>query len=148
MSAGRMNGEANGSLDSGIANVDDGILDIERSIQESGFSYGKVELGFDTAQLDSFITDARTRFLAIAAVEMFLVALFSWLLGHYLTRNLAQLKAASQRVLQGESQVQIPVNSDDEIGKAMFAFNQMVKKIADKTQALESANTRLNTILQ
>ncbi|MGS0692251.1 PAS domain S-box protein [Shewanella sp. 30m-9] len=148
VSAGRMNGEANGSLDSGIANVDDGILDIERSIQESGFSYGKVELGFDTAQLDSFITDARTRFLAIAAVEMFLVALFSWLLGHYLTRNLAQLKAASQRVLQGESQVQIPVNSDDEIGKAMFAFNQMVKKIADKTQALESANTRLNTILQ
>ncbi|ABV86759.1 PAS domain S-box protein [Shewanella pealeana] len=148
VSVGSINGGSVASLDSGIGNVDDGILDIERDVQESGFTYGKVELGFDTAALDSFITDARTRFLTIAGIEMFLVALFSWLLGHYLTRNLALLKSASQRILQGESKVQIPVSSDDEIGKTMLAFNQMVKKVADKNQALVSANVRLNAILQ
>ncbi|ABZ76083.1 multi-sensor hybrid histidine kinase [Shewanella halifaxensis HAW-EB4] len=148
VSAGSINGGSVASLDNGIVNVDDGILDIERGVQESGFSYGKVELGFDTAQLDSFIIDARTRFLTIAGIEMLLVALFSWLLGHYLTRNLALLKSASQRILQGESKVQIPVSSGDEIGQTMLAFNQMVKKVADKNQALESANIRLNAILQ
>ncbi|WP_299810791.1 PAS domain S-box protein [uncultured Shewanella sp.] len=148
VSAGTDDGDSVASLDSGIVNVDDGILDIERGVQESGFSYGRVELGFDTAQLDSFITDARTRFLTIAGIEMFLVALFSWLLGHYLTRNLALLKTASQRILLGDLQVQIPVTSDDEIGKTMLAFNQMVKKVAEKNQDLESANVRLNTILQ
>ncbi|GIU18167.1 MULTISPECIES: PAS domain S-box protein [unclassified Shewanella] len=148
VSAGSVDGNSVSSLDSGIVNVDDGILDIERGVHESGFNYGRVELGFDTAQLDSFITDARTRFLTIAGVEMFLVALFSWLLGHYLTRNLALLKTASQRILLGESQVQIPVSSGDEIGQTMLAFNQMVKKVADKNQALVSANTRLNAILQ
>nr|WP_237732554.1 PAS domain S-box protein [Shewanella schlegeliana] len=148
VSVGSHNGDSTASLDSGIVNVDDGSLDIERGIEESGFSYGKVELGFDTGQLESFIIDARTRFLTIAGIEMFLVALFSWLLGHYLTRNLALLKSASQRILQGESNVQIPVSSRDEIGQTMLAFNQMVNKVEDKNQALESANVRLNAILQ
>lgn len=148
VSVGSINSASVASLDSGIGNVDDGILDIERTVQESGFTFGKVELGFDTAELDSFIIDARTRFLTIAGIEMFLVALFSWLLGHYLTRNLALLKGASQRILKGEFKVQIPVSTDDEIGKTMLAFNQMVKKVADKNQALESANVRLNAILQ
>lgn len=148
VSAGSHNGNSAASLDSGIINVDDGILDIERGIEESGFNYGKVELGFDTGQLESFIIDARTRFMTIAGIEMFLVALFSWLLGHYLTHNLALLKGASQRILQGESKVQIPVSSEDEIGQTMLAFNQMVNKVADKNQALESANVRLNAILQ
>ncbi|GIU51447.1 hypothetical protein TUM4438_41110 [Shewanella sairae] len=146
VSAGSMSGGS--TLSQEPADVVDGILDIERDVKESGFNYGRVELGFDTAKLDSFIVDARTRFLTIAAIEMFLVALFSWLLGNYLTRNLALLKTASQRILKGESLVQIPVSSDDEIGETMEAFNQMVKKVADKNQALESANIRLNAILQ
>ncbi|MGS0682946.1 PAS domain S-box protein [Shewanella sp. 125m-7] len=148
VSAGSFNTASVKSVDRGIVNVDDGILDIESAIEESGFTYGKVELGFETAQLDSFILDARTRFLTIAGVEMFLVALFSWLLGHYLTRNLAQLKTASERILQGESNVQIPIRSDDEIGKTMLAFNQMVEKVAEKNHALESSNIRLSAILQ
>ncbi|MEZ9198450.1 PAS domain S-box protein [Shewanella sp. 10N.286.54.B9] len=133
--------------DINVSSVDDGILDIEAMVAESGVVYGRVELGVEIAKLDVFIADATKQFLLIAALEMLLVALFSWLLGHYLTRNLQQLKSASTRVFAGEKQVKVPVSSKDEIGQAAHAFNQMVEQIDIKTHALENANTRLSTIL-
>ena len=133
--------------DINVSSVDDGILDIEAMVAESGIVYGRVELGVEIAKLDIFIADATKQFMLIAALEMLLVALISWLLGHYLTRNLQQLKSASTRVFAGEKQVKIPVSSQDEIGQAAQAFNQMVEQIDIKTHALENANTRLSTIL-
>ncbi|PKG56607.1 PAS domain S-box protein [Shewanella sp. GutDb-MelDb] len=147
VTAGVTDGAHLAARDSSVTYVDDGILDIEAMVAESGIVYGRVELGVEISKLDIFIADATKRFLFIAALEMLLVALFSWLLGHYLTRNLQQLKLASTRVFAGEKQVKIPVTSEDEIGQAAHAFNQMVEQIDIKTHALENANTRLSTIL-
>ncbi|WOT06354.1 PAS domain S-box protein [Shewanella youngdeokensis] len=133
--------------DTKVTTVDDGIFDIEADVSESGIVYGRVELGVEVSKLDAFIADATKQFLFIAALEMVLVALFSWMLGHYLTRNLQQLKLASKRVFSGEKQVKLPITSQDEIGQAAGAFNQMVEHIDIKTHALENANTRLSTIL-
>ncbi|MCL1095758.1 PAS domain S-box protein [Shewanella kaireitica] len=147
VTAGVDNGAHLAMRDINVSSVDDGILDIEAMVAESGIVYGRVELGVEIAKLDIFIADATKQFMLIAALEMLLVALFSWLLGHYLTRNLQQLKSASTRVFAGEKQVKIPVISRDEIGQAALAFNQMVEQIDIKTHALENANTRLSTIL-
>ncbi|ACJ28397.1 PAS domain protein [Shewanella piezotolerans WP3] len=147
VTAGANSGVHLAARDSNVTTVDDGILDIEAMVAESGIVYGRVELGVEISKLDIFIADATKQFLLIAALEMVLVALFSWLLGHYLTRNLLQLKSASTRVFSGEKQVKVPVTSQDEIGQAAHAFNQMVEQIDIKTHALENANTRLSTIL-
>ncbi|GIU17366.1 hypothetical protein TUM4261_36890 [Shewanella sp. c952] len=147
VTAGVDNGAHLAMRDINVSSVNDGILDIESMVAESGIVYGRVELGVEISKLDIFIADATKQFMLIAALEMLLVALFSWLLGHYLTRNLQQLKSASTRVFAGEKQVKIPVSSQDEIGQAALAFNQMVEQIDIKTHALENANTRLSTIL-
>nr|WP_283103670.1 PAS domain S-box protein [Shewanella gelidii] len=135
------------TLDANVAAVDDGILDINVDVKASAFVVGHVKMGFSIAKLDEYVVQASTRIGSIAALEMILVALFSWLLGMYLTRNLSQLKRASQQILQGETLVQIPVVGKDEIAQTTAAFNDMSAQISTRTHDLESANTRLNTIL-
>ena len=101
----------------------------------------------EISKLDIIIADATKQFMLIAALEMLLVALFFLVARALFNRNLQQLKSASTRVFAGEKQVKIPVSSQDEIGQAALAFNQMVEQIDIKTHALENANTRLSTIL-
>ena len=109
---------------------------------------GMIEMGFDRSSFDQLLIQASTRFFSIAGLEMLLVALFSWLLGVYLTRNLSQLQKASKLILNGQKGVQIPVSGDDEIAQTAVAFNQMVLNIDARTNALTGANIRLNTILE
>lgn len=136
------------SAGSSFVGVEDGVLDVTANIVESGYTFGRVELGISVSEFDQFLASATKRFTSIAGLEMVLVALFSWLLGSYLTKNLSQLKRASKRILNGETGIQIPVNSNDEIGQTTRAFNQMIEKIEMNTNELESANTRLSTILE
>lgn len=140
--------EALANLGGGFVDIEDGVLDVKADIIESGFMFGHVELGISIHEFDLFLAKATTRFSSIAGLEMLLVALFSWLLGSYLTKNLSELKRASKRILQGETGVQIPVNSHDEIGQTTRAFNRMIEKIEKNAQELESANIRLSTILE
>ena len=130
-----------------ISTLDDGILDVQADILESGYYFGYIELGISVHEFDEFLASATTRFFSIAGLEMVLVALFSWLLGHYLTRNLSELELASNRILQGETGIQIPVTSTDEIGQTTRAFNRMIEKVERNAKELEGANTRLNGIL-
>ncbi|ACA85989.1 PAS domain S-box protein [Shewanella woodyi] len=130
-----------------IVGLSNGVLAVQAEILESGYHFGHVELGISVHKFDQFLIDATTRFFSIAGLEMVLVALFSWLLGHYLTSNLSELKTASNRILQGETGIQIPVTSSDEIGQTTRAFNRMIEKVEGKAKELEGANTRLNTIL-
>lgn len=146
-----VNDEQAGSLfmgDVSVGGIEDGVLDVSVDIIESGFNFGRVELGISIHEFDQFLMTATQKFTSIAALEMILVALFSWLLGSYLTKNLSQLKRASNRILNGETGVQIPVKNNDEIGQTTLAFNQMIEKIDKNAHELESANTRLSTILE
>ncbi|WP_299791100.1 PAS domain S-box protein [uncultured Shewanella sp.] len=140
--------KAEAGRDLGISSVDDGVLDVEADIMESGYIFGRVEIGVGVNEFDQFLMSATTRFFSIAGLEMLLVALFSWLLGHYLTRNLSELKTASKRILRGETGIQIPVTATDEIGQTTLAFNRMIEKVESNRSELESANTRLSTILE
>lgn len=130
-----------------IAAIDNGILDVKADILESGYRFGYIELGIAVHEFDEFLASATTRFFSIAGLEMVLVALFSWLLGHYLTSNLSELKIASNRILQGETGIQISVTSTDEIGQTTRAFNRMIDKVERNAKELEGVNTRLNAIL-
>ncbi|MDT3295535.1 PAS domain S-box protein [Shewanella sp. SP2S2-6] len=133
--------------DTELAQVQDGIFDLEYKIEDNGYRFGTINMGFETRSLDDFIQLVTTKILSIAGIEILLVALFSLLLGHYLTRNLTILTNASKRILAGELGVRIPVKGKDEIAQMGKAFNNMIDKVDARTKALEAANIRLNTIL-
>lgn len=162
--------------DQHMEDVTDGIFDTYANIVEGNNIYGRVEIGISTDHAHSSISKIKQWTTSIAVIEMILVALFSYALGHYLTRQLKTLrvgaKKISQSVISGDfSNTHIPIKSKDELGEVTHAFNQMVetlkaecirvknyqeelenlnqtleKRVVARTQLLESKNEQLSLI--
>lgn len=130
-----------------LATLHPDVVAVEADIVESGYPFGKVELGINTREFATFLHDASVRILSIAALEIVLVALFSWALGYFLSRKLLQLRDASLGLLAGDHHVPLPVRGNDEIAMTARAFNAMGERVSERTEALEEANLRLSTIL-
>ena len=129
--------------DSSIAAVNDGIYDTSAEIVESGYTYGRVELGFSIDEIDSLIAKASSKTLAIAVLELLLSALFSFILGVYLTRQLKELKHASKAITKGDFGLSIPVKGQDELADTAKAFNSMSVQLKAMWQERDLAQRKL-----
>jgi two-component system, sensor histidine kinase len=127
----------------GVA-VAGGVLHARAEIREAGTGFGLIEIGLSTAAQVQLVDQARRRLLGIALLEIALVALFSLLLGSYLTRSLCMLKRAAQElaatgVADGGLSHRIPVEGRDELADTARAFNQMAERLQRSYDALEEA---------
>jgi PAS domain S-box-containing protein len=113
----------------------DSIFDTYADIREGGAYFGRVELGLSLDAFHALMREARSAGIAIAALEMLLVALFSLLLGTYLTRQLTELREASDRVGREGPGFRIPVRGKDEIARVIAAFNSMSARLAESYAA-------------
>lgn len=118
-------------LDNTFHDVDDGIFDANSIIRESGMTFGVVEIGLSINKLQQLVDDAKKYGISIALFEMFLVALFSFVLGGYLTRQLSSLTEGSQRIASGNFGFQIEARGKDELAQTARAFNTMSLKVRD-----------------
>lgn len=114
-------------------------LDVSAPISVGGTSFGRVELGISTAALDSTFKDALLWMVGIALSEMTLVALLGLALGHYLTRQLMQLKSGAKKVASGDFGYQIPISGKDELAETAIGFNAMSVALADYAEMVEEA---------
>ncbi|MEM7257479.1 MAG: hypothetical protein AAF404_08830, partial [Pseudomonadota bacterium] len=76
-----------------LSTIEDSVFDVSSPIVESGYTYGRVEIGFSNSKIDQLLESAKRTLTGIAIVEIVLVALFSFLLGTYLTHQLWNLVA-------------------------------------------------------
>lgn len=139
------------SLDTNVETVNDGIFDTHAIIQEAGVIYGQVEIGIDITTILQTIKEAEQRSIFIAAIEMLLVALFSFALGTYLTRQLKVLMTAANSISRGELDVYIPISGKDEITAVSNAFNLMAKNLhvaSERRDLFESELKELNQKLE
>lgn len=120
--------------DTELAKVEDGVFDASATISEGGIEYARVEIGINTSSINYKIDQARQLTTFIAIIEMSLVALFSLLLGNYLTKNLGGLRSAAKSISTGDYSKELIVKSRDEVGEALIAFNHMSKALRE-TQA-------------
>jgi PAS domain S-box-containing protein len=119
-----------------LASVTDGVLRTGVDIQVGSQRFGRVEIGVSAGEVQSVQATAQRYGLGLAALEMLLVALFSWALGAYLTRQLARLSQAAKRIAGGELGYQMPVQGGDELAETATAFNRMSLQLADSYAAL------------
>ncbi len=117
-------------------------LDVSAPITIAGTDFGRVELGLSTATLDSTFGDALAWMVSIALVEMILVALLGLALGHYLTRQLMQLKRGAKQVASGDFGYQIPIGSRDELAETAESFNSMSAALARYAEIAEKARQK------
>ena len=130
-------------VDTNLSNVDDGIFDTYYPIESDGLKYGSISIGFTTSSINSMLTDAKKTISSIALIEVILVAICSFILGTYLTKNLYQLSFAVKKVRTHGPGFQLKINSDDELGDVINAFNDMSTSLSqnytDIKQAREQA---------
>ncbi|MGI1669086.1 MAG: HAMP domain-containing protein [Neptuniibacter sp.] len=142
--------QGNFKPDHHVEKVDDGVYDTFAEIIEGGAVYGRVELGLDINSLRETIVEAQHRSATIAAAEMGLVALFSLILGTYLTRQLRVLTIAAKDIADGNLDIHVEVKGKDEIAEVSGAFNSMASNLKEASerrdqyeQELESLNKSL-----
>jgi len=134
------------TADRSIDSVNDGVYDATSVIEEGGARYGSVQIGIDTAQIVSTLNDLRWWSYSIAALELGLVALFSFILGTYLTSQLAVLRRAARSVEEDTLDVAIPVKSMDEVGEVATAFNRMIDRLKETRQKRDEYERELESL--
>ncbi len=118
---------------------DDGVFDAAAEVNVDGTSFGRVELGVSTSGEGTLQDRARDRLLIIALTEILLVALFSILLGTYLTRGLERLRSAAETISEGGPGVTVPVRGNDELAVTARAFNRMSEQLLTSYDELNQA---------
>jgi PAS domain S-box-containing protein len=132
--------------DFSLADVSDGIYDVKAEIEVEGKVYGLVELGLSTTYIDTLLTEARQSAFGLAGTEIILVAIFSLILGNYLTRQLRLLETAAKVIgSEGPGHI-VEINSNDEIGAVANAFNTMSAKLS-RMNAKADDDTRIRAEL-
>jgi len=117
--------------DLSLMSVNDGIYDLRFPISVATTVFGRVEMGIDVSYLQNTFNSARKWSLFIAAIEMILVALFSFVLGTYLTRQLALLEEGSRRLASGQLGFQVKWRGNDELATTTRSFNMMSNQLLD-----------------
>lgn len=136
-------------------NVKDNIFDVMSDITMAGLKQGQVFMGFSLSVMNEAITSARNRSIFIATTEIILSIIATIIIGLGLTRNLRALAEAATRVGEGQLNVVLPVQRDDEVGQTAKAFNDMVNELGihrehleelveKRTEELETANKELD----
>lgn len=146
--------------DSNLQSVDDGIFDLHLSIEESNTQFGIIEIGLSTNVIEKLLSKAQKWAVSLATIEVILVAIFSFILGTYLTRQLQKLKKASNTISSEGPGHQINIMGNDEITDVAKAFNAMshsLKKSYDElnqslhlqkeTLAISNRNQAKNTAI-
>lgn len=146
-------------VDVQVDDITDGVFDTYAEIRVVGATYGRVELGLSIREIYETLAMARQWATWIAVMEMGLVALFSFVLGTWLTRQLKGLKQAAERVADGDVGFQVPVKGRDELTQTAIAFNHMShrlrhfndeleQRVAQRTAELVQVQQQLQTDLE
>jgi PAS domain S-box-containing protein len=140
--------QAPARVDRTLDDAGDGLFRVAVDVVEAGTPFGRIELGLRSTELRERGALALRYGLSLGALEMALVALFSWILGSYLTRQLVQLEQASRRIAEGELGTQVPVSGSDELARTATAFNRMSDRVADSFRRLERSEAAGRRVLE
>lgn len=112
------------------------ILSSYQPVNLGGFRWGLITK-MDEEEAFKPIRDLGRRTLISAAILLPLVALLSsWLSGLF-TRPIGRLLAATKRIAARDLDVQVDVNSKDELGELGRSFNEMSRTLKEKEQNLQ-----------
>ncbi|MEO5335975.1 MAG: PAS domain S-box protein [Magnetospirillum sp. WYHS-4] len=129
--------------DSGVSDLSgDMIGRYSRGIAVADVEYGRVEVSLSLASVEEAKRDVLQQIAPIAVLEMILVALFSFLLGLYLTRQLGRLEEGAKHLAIGKFGYQIPVWGRDELARTAASFNEMSSRIHDLYRQISESQAR------
>ncbi|MEI8325474.1 MAG: HAMP domain-containing protein, partial [Betaproteobacteria bacterium] len=131
-----------------VDQVVDGVFDRSEPVLAGGIRYGDVRMGVSVDPLRVLLASSQRWAAGVAGLEIALVALFSWLLGSYLTRQMGALRLASQRYALGDFGYRVQVRGNDELAQTAQAFNLMAQQLAHGRQLLQEQDAMRQQVQQ
>lgn len=123
-----------------------GRYDTAVDIEAGGEVLGRLHFGFSTAFMQTARAELISESVTTGGIALVVSALLIALVSFWLTRNLQQLTNASERMAAGDFSVQLPVESDDEIGKLTHGFNVMAQALRSRMDALAQSEAKFHAI--
>ncbi|KXF83594.1 response regulator [Enterovibrio coralii] len=120
----------------------DGIYDIQTSVTIDDWRIGQIEVGLDVTAFSQLVEQTKKYGISLAALEIFLVALFSFVFGTLLTRQLAALQKGAVSIQKNGPGETIPVKGKDEVAQVAQAFNDMSVALFHSYQELSYEKNR------
>ncbi|USD39947.1 response regulator [Vibrio sp. SCSIO 43135] len=127
------------NVDQNLGSVDDGVFDTRVNITSGGIQYGYVDMGFGTSAISAMLDSAKRSIVGIASIEVVLVAIFSFVLGTYLTKSLVRLTRATHILREKGPGFQLNDNSKDEFGELSKSFDLMSLQLKQSYEDLKAA---------
>jgi signal transduction histidine kinase len=131
--------------------VSDNIFDARTKITVDNHVYGSIQMGISTERIGKLMQETKRIAATIALIEMGLVAMFSFALGVYLTKQLKVLRTSAKKIAAGDLSHKIDIKTHDEVGEVSASFNKMIDslKIANKkTEEYHQELIELNKSLE
>ena len=117
-----------------------------RPIEMAGQQYGEVVLVLSGKPIDQARSHFLLQSLLIAAITLLLTAiLLNWTVGR-LVRRFETLALASTRIEQGELDVKIDGESQDELGRLVSLFNRMAESVRFNVERAQENEARFHAI--
>jgi signal transduction histidine kinase len=113
----------------------------------TGQTVASVAFDVPLQEVERAQTDAQLGLWLVSVLVLAVGAGVAWLLARSLTRPLAQLTAASQRIAGGSFDQPVRVGSRDEVGSLAGAFEQMRQRVAEMTERLRDERDVLDAVL-
>ena len=115
-----------------------GFVDKLRSIADASEKYGQINILKNPIKFNYLITLS-----IVTLVIIFLATWFGLTLASGITGPIQDLAQATNKITQGDLNIQIDIEADDEIGLLVKSFNQMTKDLKKSKDGLEEANLSL-----
>ena len=131
------------AVDTQMNEVKDNYFDQEVEINVAGEKMGSIQFGIDITPFRQTIIRSQRWIVSLSLLEMFLVAIFSLILGNYLTRQLRDLRDASHALSAGQPLPPLSESGGDELAETAHAFNTMSQRLAASEAALARENDEL-----
>ncbi|MBN2007800.1 HAMP domain-containing protein [candidate division KSB1 bacterium] len=105
------------------------ILDISYPVFVASKKEATARILFSIEESYQAIQKSMNYILIIGLTGLFISVLLVYMVTHVLTNSLLELLEALKRAGAGQRNIQIPINSSDEIGELRAAFNKMIADI-------------------
>jgi two-component system, NtrC family, nitrogen regulation sensor histidine kinase NtrY len=119
-------------------NIPKGFVDKLRIIGEAAEQYGQIKLMKNPIKFNYIVTLSIVTLLII-----FLATWFGLALAKGITVPIQNLAEATDKITQGDLDIHIDIEADDEIGVLVKSFNSMTRDLKKSKDGLEQANVSL-----
>lgn len=136
------------TLDATVGSTDDGVYDLAADAVLGGKARGRVQMGFNLDRLQTAVDFQRRRDMAVGLSGVLLAMVVASLIGHGLTRRLAELVRGTEAVTRGNYDVTLPVGGPDEVRRLTESYNAMLRTIQSRIHDLQFSEERFRSLVE